>query len=374
DVNPSIELCINKEFDLVGMRGINKDGEVVAAGMDQNGEPVNLVLNNVIMELINRKYINSSKRNYIGVSIYFPDKTVRENSYQRIEEAMDQALTGNRLSSTVYYFVVDKNVYDKSLGEKVSPTRWLLWQEAKKMTQYPELNDQITLKDPLLRMIAEKKASRTSRINLPEPEEKKTTPTLNKEHNGGITNHQPEENGKNLPGSTKSWTNKAKLRVNVPADTNSSSAEMAGQNNHSQEKEHSEITENPPDTPNNEGVDSDSNAGLNTNTYEQKQSGSSTSVERAENRLSGSGEDISTGSTTGNSSNQQTQSGGSQSVEGDGNGMANGSEDTSTENKSGTSSNANNDEAGTKTGDSHTGSSGSGANQTSGEPGGKINR
>jgi len=166
DINPSIELKIDKDYNVVGARGLNGDGTAIIGGV-----PVNTALSSFLSEIVNlchsNNYLKSLETNYIGICLYLPRPGDTQKLLEHIDLSMKNVMESNNLPAQVFYLVVDNKTWQEAESNNVSPTTYLLWQQARMKGHNFTLGKEISLQNQVLNALAVQMAARVS-TNIPE--------------------------------------------------------------------------------------------------------------------------------------------------------------------------------------------------------------
>ena len=124
DVNPSIELKINKEEEVISAEALNGDAGTILDGMDLKGTKLNVAINALIGSMVKNGYL-SDLANSVLVSVENEDREKGAALQQRLTAEIDSILQQNMLEGAVLSQTVDDDPelraiseqYDISLGK-----------------------------------------------------------------------------------------------------------------------------------------------------------------------------------------------------------------------------------------------------------------
>lgn len=124
DVNPSIELKINKEEEVISAEALNGDAGTILDGMDLKGTKLNVAINALIGSMVKNGYL-SDLANSVLVSVENADREKGAALQQRLTAEIDSILQQNMLEGAVLSQTVDDDPelraiseqYDISLGK-----------------------------------------------------------------------------------------------------------------------------------------------------------------------------------------------------------------------------------------------------------------
>ena len=111
DVNPSIELSVNRNDKVIGVRPVNSEGGEILAGMDLKGSDLNTACNAVVGSMLTKGYLND-KTNSLLLSV----STDNEAKGREMEKQLTNGIGSYMDSSSVPAAVMGQFVReDKSL-------------------------------------------------------------------------------------------------------------------------------------------------------------------------------------------------------------------------------------------------------------------
>ena len=100
DVNPSIELKINKEEEVISAEALNGDAGTILDGMDLKGTKLNVAINALIGSMVKNGYL-SDLANSVLVSVENEDREKGAALQQRLTAEIDSILQQNMLEGAV---------------------------------------------------------------------------------------------------------------------------------------------------------------------------------------------------------------------------------------------------------------------------------
>ncbi|WP_352420811.1 anti-sigma factor domain-containing protein [Proteiniborus sp.] len=127
DINPSVELSYNLYNRVIGIKGINEDGENLLENVkDYKNKPIQVVVNKVIDSAIKEKYIKANEENTVLI-------TITENKSEidkTILEEIDSHIKNSSLSAEVVVMESDKKSFEDAKKVKLSPGKLKLIEKA----------------------------------------------------------------------------------------------------------------------------------------------------------------------------------------------------------------------------------------------------
>ena len=100
DINPSIELLVDKNGEIKDVGGKNEDGNAILEETNVKGETTAEALKEIISEVVEQGYI-SPEANSVLVSIEGADKKKEESIKQEISESISQTLSEKSLEGAI---------------------------------------------------------------------------------------------------------------------------------------------------------------------------------------------------------------------------------------------------------------------------------
>ena len=92
DINPSIELALNKFNKVVSYEAYNPDGETLLASNDDTHITLDNAINNIIDNAVNNNYISSNKDSAITLSTISDDSILRKDLEIHLKDAIEKNL------------------------------------------------------------------------------------------------------------------------------------------------------------------------------------------------------------------------------------------------------------------------------------------
>lgn len=157
DINPSLEISINRDFRVVKARSFNQDGRQLINSGQPVGSNLETALSKIVRQSKGYGYLHNTG-NLIGVSIYSEPENNR-HLLGRVDRSLNRELARNQIRARVYYFTVDKKTREQAAKQRVSPLRYLLWQKAREQGLSLDWQE-ITLRNPVVQRIARQTAAR----------------------------------------------------------------------------------------------------------------------------------------------------------------------------------------------------------------------
>ncbi len=124
DVNPSIELDINKTEKITAIRPLNTDAETVIGEMELKGVDLEVGINAIIGSMLKNGYITAD-RNSILISVDSTSAQKANAIREQLATEVDALLSGSNISASVITQEYDRNgsASDKAEQNQISPAK-----------------------------------------------------------------------------------------------------------------------------------------------------------------------------------------------------------------------------------------------------------
>lgn len=108
DVNPSIEIQVNRNNKVINVVPINEDGKIIIGDMDFKGSDMKVTVNALVGSMLSNGYISELK-NSILISIDNKDPEKAKQLQEEISKEIDKILKGGSLEPAVISQVIDED-------------------------------------------------------------------------------------------------------------------------------------------------------------------------------------------------------------------------------------------------------------------------
>ncbi|MEG6616499.1 anti-sigma factor domain-containing protein [Peptococcaceae bacterium 1198_IL3148] len=133
DINPSIELAVNKELKISAVEGLNSDGKKIAAEVDVIGMQLYQALPLLVEQAITDGYLEPGRENVVLSTVTVnEDKETIKIEEHKIQQAINKPIQNNQMAAKV---VVEQSATaDREQAKKagLSTGKYLLYKEAQK--------------------------------------------------------------------------------------------------------------------------------------------------------------------------------------------------------------------------------------------------
>ena len=100
DVNPGVEISVNRKDRVLDVKPLNGDGEIILADMDLSGTKLDVAVNALIGSMLKNGYINE-KANSILISVDTSDTARGERLQKQLSEEASRLLSAENLDPSV---------------------------------------------------------------------------------------------------------------------------------------------------------------------------------------------------------------------------------------------------------------------------------
>lgn len=125
DINPSIEIGINRYNKVSETRALNDDGRRLLDGMNLNGLDIENALDSVIDKAKESGYIGDDKENNIEVALVALDDKEVGITEETIARYVKDAVQGTHVDASIKVQKTDKKTHDDAANENMSTNKYL---------------------------------------------------------------------------------------------------------------------------------------------------------------------------------------------------------------------------------------------------------
>lgn len=250
DINPSVEMKINKQYEVVGIKGLNNDGKTLVREIKHwKKRDFNEVTKQVIKKAEEEGKLG--KKREVLMSIAYKNEK-EEKAFVKFEEKTREIETITKVEIT--RFEIQKDTREKAVKMKVSPNKLYISEESKKQGKAIEIEnirnksvEEITEENKEVKKMLRKEKEQTKKPiekieqkqkekNRAEEEKNQTEPA-EKEASKSSDQKTKLTVPKNKETNTKQQKQKNKEKLNTtPKQKETSKKEQQNTNNHKQEK------------------------------------------------------------------------------------------------------------------------------------------
>lgn len=118
DINPSLELTIDEDDNIVNARAINSDGIGLLSGLTLAGQKFENAINNILDKATEQGYINANLHNAYANAVMFTVKNDNDNKAknrhkQEMQNTLNSYLTTNNIDCNVVYEELEDEFEDE---------------------------------------------------------------------------------------------------------------------------------------------------------------------------------------------------------------------------------------------------------------------
>lgn len=142
DVNPSVELSINRKNRVLSAEALNADAEQILADMDLEGTDLNVAVNAVIGSMVTNGYLNDLDN---AILVTVSNDSIRKASELRtsIVGDIERTLEENQVQAAIY----DQQVIEKDEMKELADAYGISYGKAYFLQELIEQNQELTMED-----------------------------------------------------------------------------------------------------------------------------------------------------------------------------------------------------------------------------------
>lgn len=119
DINPSIEIELNKKNKVIRMEGINAEGKGILKNIDYKNKDVDSVIHRMLDEMISQGYLTGEKlENNILLSVEHENREEAEELQIRLHSAVGKYLEERQIVANITDQKMVKNKKERKIAEK----------------------------------------------------------------------------------------------------------------------------------------------------------------------------------------------------------------------------------------------------------------
>ncbi|SFG50851.1 Anti-sigma factor N-terminus [Desulfotomaculum arcticum] len=143
DINPSIELGVDKKDIVISAKGLNQDGELLLQNINLNKQPLEECLRKIIDQAIQSRYLSPEKDNLIVATVTPANQPWGGKASINVDEIYDtmrQPINACGLETELVVSETEPKVFKEAEKIGTTPGRYIIQQEAAK--KGIKINDQ----------------------------------------------------------------------------------------------------------------------------------------------------------------------------------------------------------------------------------------
>jgi len=130
DINPSIELGLNKKGQVVQAVGLNRDGEQLLQKLNLLDLSAEKAIELITRAAIEQKYLQAGKENNVIITVSETKKAKAPQEPKKLEETVTKQLSAQEINVNTQVIEVDKELHEKAKELGVSPGKYVIFLEA----------------------------------------------------------------------------------------------------------------------------------------------------------------------------------------------------------------------------------------------------
>ncbi|MDL4840591.1 anti-sigma-I factor RsgI family protein [Aquibacillus rhizosphaerae] len=128
DINPSIEIYTDENFQVTKMEFLNKDGEIVVNELRNKGAKITSILEEIITVAINENYLSETENGLVNLTV-IPLENKNELKLDEIEETVRNSLRTNVITADVSVDNGSKDLIEESRKVNLSINKYQLYKQ-----------------------------------------------------------------------------------------------------------------------------------------------------------------------------------------------------------------------------------------------------
>lgn len=247
DINPSIELSVNRFNNVVSTSALNKDGQILLNDINSDDKSVYSIVNGIIDSAIKEKYISNNKPTAIAVASISNDYELRNSLKNDLKNSINNHLSKKSIDGTIYSYDEDLSKRDASQKMDISVGKMNLIEELISFDESITVDDYknksvVDIDDKILEFKDNTKDSdktsddSTKNINsgnLSKTKEENISINNNSFVNTNSRDKATNSNNNNASSGNNSNNSNSDSSKNKPSDNNNSSSSSSNNSNNS---------------------------------------------------------------------------------------------------------------------------------------------
>lgn len=132
EVNPAVELALDRENTVVGIRSLDEGGQDLVSGLDLKGLPVEKAVDRIIAEALNRNFIKDPDDSAVVVTVT-PAGDYNTTTVERlVKDSAETSLRVHGVSARIMMGSASLDIREKAENAGISTGRFMLFQDAAK--------------------------------------------------------------------------------------------------------------------------------------------------------------------------------------------------------------------------------------------------
>lgn len=247
DINPSIELSVNRFNNVVSTSALNKDGQILLNDINSDDKSVYGIVNEIIDSAIKEKYISNDKPTAIAVASISDDYELRNSLENDLKDSINNHFSKKSIDGTIYSYDEDFSKRDAAQKMDISVGKMNLIEELISFDESITVDEYknksvVDIDDKILEFKDNTKESNktsddsTKNIhssNLSKTKEENISTNNNSFVNTNSRDKATNSNNNNASSGNNSNNSNSDSYKNKPSDNNNSSSSSSNNSNNS---------------------------------------------------------------------------------------------------------------------------------------------
>lgn len=131
DINPSVEMALDKENMVIAIDSLNDDGKYLIEGLTLKGLSLEVAIENIVRSAVNKEYIISGEDNVV-VAAVTPLETDASRVEMLVTESIRLSMDKNSVKAQIVVGEVISVNRDKAVKKGISAGRYMIFLDASK--------------------------------------------------------------------------------------------------------------------------------------------------------------------------------------------------------------------------------------------------
>lgn len=233
DINPSIELSVNRFNNVISTSALNKDGQILLNDINSDDKSIYSLVNKIIDSAIKEKYISNNKPTAIAVASISDDYELRNSLENDLKSSISNHFSKKSIDGTIYSYDEDLSKRDAAQKMDISVGKMNLIEELTSFDKSITVDEYksksvVDIDDKILEFKDKPKESDDSTKNINTSNLTKTKEENISINNNSFTNTNSIDNTRNKPNNSNNTSS-----GNISNDSNVNSSKDKSSNNNS---------------------------------------------------------------------------------------------------------------------------------------------
>lgn len=131
DINPSLEMAVNEELQVVNVDFFNDDGVNLVQKTELEGKNLYEALKILVQKAIEQKYIKPDQKNLMISTIAATAADTTDLNPAKLQQALEGAITSGGFTGEVRVYAVDEKVRTEAQQTGLSPGKFIIYEQLK---------------------------------------------------------------------------------------------------------------------------------------------------------------------------------------------------------------------------------------------------